>query len=105
MGVNQIELEYTYGRANASIDTSLIVEGATLNLNQGTVRYTRHFSLFHRTAWALDLFRLGELRCTRATAIPQTCRFWQFPAWGGQPTLLVRCLLFNIFCGISLEGE
>jgi len=61
VGVNQIELDYVYGRANASIDTSLIVAGAELNLNQGTVRYTRYFSLFHRTAWAQALIPIAGL--------------------------------------------
>jgi hypothetical protein len=61
VGVNQIELDYAYGRANASIDTSLIVAGAELNLNQGTVRYTRYFSLFHRTAWAQALVPIAGL--------------------------------------------
>jgi Putative MetA-pathway of phenol degradation len=52
VGVNQFELDYVYTRANASIDTSLIVAGAKLNLNQGTINYTRDFSFFHRLAWA-----------------------------------------------------
>lgn len=49
--VNQIELVYDYARANASIDTSLIVPDAEFNLNQGTVDYTRYFSFVHRVAW------------------------------------------------------
>ena len=61
VGVNQMELDYAYGRANASIDTSLIVAGAKLNLNQGTVRYTRYFSLFNRTAWAQALVPIAGL--------------------------------------------
>jgi len=61
VGVNQIELDYAYGRANASIDTSLIVEGAKLNLNQETVRYTRYFNLFDRTAWAQALVPIAGL--------------------------------------------
>jgi hypothetical protein len=61
VGVNQIELDYAYGRANASVDTSLTVEGAKLNLNQGTLRYTRYFSLFHRTAWAQALVPIASL--------------------------------------------
>jgi len=51
VGVNQLELDFAYARANASIDTSLIVAGAQLNLNQGTVNYWRYFGFFHRTAW------------------------------------------------------
>jgi len=61
VGVNQLELDYAYGRANASIDTSLVVAGAELNLNQGTVRYTRYFSLFHRTAWVQALVPIAGL--------------------------------------------
>jgi len=41
VGINQLELSYTYLNANASIDTSLVISGAKLNLNQGTVDYTR----------------------------------------------------------------
>ena len=51
MGVNQLELDYAYARSNASIDTSLIIAGAQLSLNQGTIEYTRYFSFFHRVAW------------------------------------------------------
>jgi hypothetical protein len=51
VGVSQLELAYAYARANASIDTSIIIAGAELNLNQGTLEYTRYFSFFHRTAW------------------------------------------------------
>ena len=40
-GLNQLELSYTYVHSNASIDTSVIVTGASLNLNQGTIDYTR----------------------------------------------------------------
>jgi Putative MetA-pathway of phenol degradation len=51
IGVNQIELAYAYARANASIDTSLVISGAEVNLNQGTIGYTRYFGFLHRTAW------------------------------------------------------
>jgi hypothetical protein len=51
VGINQLELAYTYVRSNASIDTSLIVSGAKFNLNQGFIDYTRYFALLHRTAW------------------------------------------------------
>ena len=50
-GINQLELGYTYVRANASLDTSLAVTGAHLNLNQGTLDYTRYFGLLHRLTW------------------------------------------------------
>jgi hypothetical protein len=51
VGVNQLELAYAYAQTNASIDTSVVVAGAELNLNLGTLDYTRYFSFFHRTAW------------------------------------------------------
>jgi len=51
VGVNQLELVYTYAHANASIDTSLIVAGAEANLNQGTAYFTRYFSFIRRLAW------------------------------------------------------
>ena len=34
VGVNQVELNYDYVRANESIDPSMVIEGAHLNLNQ-----------------------------------------------------------------------
>jgi hypothetical protein len=37
--------------ANASIDTSLVVTGANIDLNQGTIDYTRYFGLLHRLMW------------------------------------------------------
>src|SRR5690349_158390 len=51
VGTNQIEFAYSYARANASIDNSLIVAGARFNLNQGTITYTRYFGLVHHLAW------------------------------------------------------
>jgi hypothetical protein len=52
VGVNQLELDYAHAHSNASIDTSIIVAGAELNLNQGTIYFTRYFSFFRRMAWA-----------------------------------------------------
>jgi len=60
--INQIELEYAYARSNASVDTSLVVAGAKLSLNAGTIDYTRYFSFIHRLAWvdaAVPLAGLG----------------------------------------------
>jgi len=51
VGVNQFELAYAYARANASVDTSLVITGAEVNLNQGIIGYTRYFGFLHRTAW------------------------------------------------------
>src|SRR6516225_2932078 len=42
VGTNQLELSYTYVHADASIDTSIPIAGAHLNLNGGTVDYTRY---------------------------------------------------------------
>jgi hypothetical protein len=52
VGINQIELNYAYAHANASIDNSLIIAGAKLNLSQGTISYTRYFGVANRLAWA-----------------------------------------------------
>jgi hypothetical protein len=51
VGTNQLELNYAYVRANASIDTSLVIPGAKFNLNQGIIDYTRYFGLLHRLMW------------------------------------------------------
>lgn len=52
IGVNQLELSYTYVRSNASVDPSLVIGGARLNLNQVAIGYTYYFGAFHRLAWA-----------------------------------------------------
>jgi len=51
VGTNQIELGYTYLHTNSSLDTSLIVAGSSLNINQGIIDYTRYFGLFHHLMW------------------------------------------------------
>jgi hypothetical protein len=51
VGINQLELAYTYVHSNTSIDTSLIISGAKFNLNQGLVDYTRYFAFLRRTSW------------------------------------------------------
>ena len=51
IGVNQIELAYAYGRADTSIDTSLVITGASFVLNRGTIDYTRYFGLANHLAW------------------------------------------------------
>jgi hypothetical protein len=51
VGTNQLELGYTFVHANASLDTSLVVAGANLNVNQGIIDYTRYFGLFHHLMW------------------------------------------------------
>ncbi|MBV8632098.1 MAG: transporter [Silvibacterium sp.] len=51
VGLNQLEMVYAYARSDTSVDTSLIITGASLNLNQGMIDYTRYFGFLHRLAW------------------------------------------------------
>ena len=51
VGTNQLELGYAYARADASIDTSVVIGGATVHLNQGLIDFTRYFGAFHRLMW------------------------------------------------------
>lgn len=61
VGINQLELSYAYVRSDTSIDTSLVITGAKLNLNQGTVGYTRYFGGFHRLMWVEASVPVGGL--------------------------------------------
>lgn len=61
VGVNQVEVTYDYVRANESIDQSLVIEGAHLNLNQWTICYMRYFNLFGRMAWVSPSIPLATL--------------------------------------------
>jgi hypothetical protein len=61
-GTNQVELAYGFAQGNAAVDPSLVIAGATVNLNQATIDYTHYFGLFHRLAWveaALPVAHLG----------------------------------------------
>jgi hypothetical protein len=51
VGTNQLELGYTYVHSNTSLDTSLVVAGAKLNVNQGIIDYTHYFGFFHHLMW------------------------------------------------------
>jgi len=51
VGVNDFEFDYTYARQNGSIDTSLVVGSAILELNKGDLSYTHNFSLLGQFAW------------------------------------------------------
>jgi hypothetical protein len=62
VGINQLSLGYVYARANASIDSSLIIAGAKLNLNVGILDYTRGVSFFHRFAWVEASVPLAGLK-------------------------------------------
>jgi hypothetical protein len=61
VGINQLELDYYYAHSDASIDTSLIVAGATFNLNQGILDYTHYFGFIHRLAWVEATLPLAGL--------------------------------------------
>jgi hypothetical protein len=51
VGANDLEFDYTYARANASIDTSLVVGSGTLELNKGDLSYTHNFGVLGHFAW------------------------------------------------------
>src|SRR5579862_8665650 len=51
VGVNQLETDFGYARADASIDNSLVIGGAHLKLQQATVSYSHNFSLLGDLAW------------------------------------------------------
>jgi len=62
VGTNQLELSYVYVHGTASIDPSLVVAGASLNLSQVTIDYTRYFGLLGHAMWveaALPVAGLG----------------------------------------------
>src|ERR1700747_1221910 len=61
VGINQLELSYAYVHSDTSIDTSLVITGAKLKLNQGTIGYTRYFGALHRLMWAEARVPLGGL--------------------------------------------
>ena len=61
VGTNQLELAYSYARGNTSLDTSLVVTGAKVNLNQGSIGYTRYFGLVHRLLWVKASLPLAGL--------------------------------------------
>src|SRR5262249_41767339 len=51
VGTNQLEVGYAYAHADASIDSSLVIEGARLHLNQGLLDYTHYLGAFGRLMW------------------------------------------------------
>jgi hypothetical protein len=61
VGVNQLETDYAFVHGNASVDPSLIVAGANLDVNVGTIDYTRYFDLFHRLAWVEAALPIAHL--------------------------------------------
>jgi hypothetical protein len=61
IGFKQLELDYGYGTANASLDTTLVVPDARIDLNAAALAYSSGFSLFHRLAWAKASLPLADL--------------------------------------------
>ena len=55
-GVNQLELNYGHATADDSIDTSLVIAGSHLEINEAPVAYTRTFGIMHRLAWVKAAF-------------------------------------------------
>jgi hypothetical protein len=51
VNVNQLELDYAHATADDSIDTSLVIGGAHLEVNEATVAYTRTFGIMGQSAW------------------------------------------------------
>ncbi|HXX85586.1 MAG TPA: transporter [Casimicrobiaceae bacterium] len=62
VGLNDLEFDYTYARANASIDTSVVVGSATLELNKGDLSYTHNFSVLGHFAWVNATVPYASLR-------------------------------------------
>jgi hypothetical protein len=61
VGVNQVEVAYAYARGDASLDTSEVITGAHLNINQWALSYTRYFGLLGHTAWVAPGIPLAHL--------------------------------------------
>jgi len=51
VGVNQLELDYAHATADDSIDTSLLIGGSHLEVNELSAGYTRTFGILHQLAW------------------------------------------------------
>ena len=52
VGLNDLEFDYYYAYANASVDTSLVVGTEDLHLHKGNFSYTHNFDVFGHFAWA-----------------------------------------------------
>jgi len=59
---SQIEADYTYAHSDASIDTALVVSGASFDLNKATLAYTRTFGLLERMAWVKAAVPLASVK-------------------------------------------
>lgn len=60
-GLNELELVYAYAHSDTSIDSSIVISGAKLNLNQAAISYTHYFSFIHRLFWAKAGLPIGRL--------------------------------------------
>jgi hypothetical protein len=60
-GTNQIEGAYSYAHGDTSIDTSVIVTGAQLNLHQVTIDYTHDFGWLDHLMWVEAAVPLADL--------------------------------------------
>jgi len=51
VGVNQLEVDYSHATADDSIDTSLVIGGSHLEVNEALTAYTRTFGVMDHLAW------------------------------------------------------
>jgi hypothetical protein len=61
VGTNEVELAYTYARSNVSIDTGLIIAGARLRLDAGSIGYSRYFGLANHLMWVNGTVPVADL--------------------------------------------
>jgi hypothetical protein len=61
VGTNQVELAYTYARSNVSIDTGLVIAGAKLSVNAGTIDYSRYFGVANHLMWVNGAVPIADL--------------------------------------------
>jgi Putative MetA-pathway of phenol degradation len=61
VGLNEFETSYTRAHANGSLDTSLAIGGAHVDLNEGAVAYTHYSGLLGHLAWATTTLPLARL--------------------------------------------
>jgi hypothetical protein len=62
VGLNQLEAASAYAHADASVDTSLVIGGASLDLYGADVAYTHNFGVLGHFAWAKATVPFATLR-------------------------------------------
>jgi hypothetical protein len=67
VGVNQVELAYAYAHSDASINPSIIIADARLDLNQGTIGSTRYCSFLPRMVWVSPSLPIAGLSRSNST--------------------------------------